>query len=97
MKKFSEDTIKQVADLNEQLFDAEQKVSNQENVVRAARFYFAAEPTQERLLDLRGAMANLRAEQANLDNLRTQFSEYVKNVYALDLGVWKWEDVRCKM
>lgn len=81
MAKINKKTVDAVKKLNEQLFEAEYKLETQQRAVSKYRYYLAAEPTAEKVMDLRGAMANLRAYQQQADKLRRQLEEALNNVW----------------
>ena len=74
-------TIDRIVDLNNRIFDQECKVDNLEHAVSAQRYYLAADKTAERVLELRGAMANLRAERDRLAALQSKMDDELANIF----------------
>ena len=74
--------LKLIIAANDDLMEKEHQVEHQRNAVSAARHYLAANPCRETVLDLRGAMANLRADQAAEDKARQRLETLVKDVFA---------------
>jgi len=66
---------------NDNLMEKEHRLEQQRNAVSAARYYFAAAPCKETVLNLRGAMANLRADQAAEEKARQRLETLVQDVY----------------
>ena len=74
-------TIDRIVDLNNRIFDQECKVDNLEHAVSTQRYYLAADKTAERILELRGAMANLRAERDRLAALQSKMDDELANIF----------------
>lgn len=83
MANLSEKAIKIVSELNEQLMEAEYKLEAQQRAVSKYRYYLAADANSETVLDLRGAMANLRAYQKQADELRTRLEQALDRVFEI--------------
>ena len=83
MANLSEKAIKIVSELNEQLMEAEYQLEAQQRAVSKYRYYLAADANSETVLDLRGAMANLRAYQKHADELRTHLEEALDRVFEM--------------
>ena len=81
MANLSEKAIKMVSELNEQLMEAEYQLEAQQRAVSKYRYYLAAEANSETVLDLRGAMANLRAYQKHADELRQQLEQALEHIW----------------
>jgi len=86
MANLSKKAVKTVSELNEQLFEAEYKLEAQQRAVSKSRYYLAADANSETVLDLRGAMANLRAQQQQADELRAKLERALDQVFALSLA-----------
>lgn len=70
------DYRKRLAELNNELFEAEQKLEILQRAVSAARYYLVAageEMTTRTVLDLVGAIDNYRAQENRVSNLRNLF------------------------
>lgn len=74
-------TIDRLVDLNNRIFDQERIVDDLTHAVSAQRYYLAADKTAERVLELRGAMANLRAERDRLAALQSKMDDELANIY----------------
>ena len=85
MANLSEKAIKIVSELNEQLMEAEYQLEAQQRAVSKYRYYLAADANSETVLDLRGAVANLRAYQKHADELRTRLEEALDRVFEISL------------
>ena len=83
MANLSEKAIKIVSELNEQLMEAEYKLEAQQRAVSKYRYYLAADANSETVLDLRGAVANLRAYQEQADELRTHLEQALDRVFEI--------------
>ena len=83
MANLSEKAITIVSELNEQIMEAEYKLEAQQRAVSKYRYYLAAEANSETVLDLRGAMANLRAYQKQADELRTHLEQALDRVFEI--------------
>jgi len=85
MANLSKKAVKTVSELNEQLIEAEYKLEAQQRAVSKCRYYLAADANCETVLDLRGAMANLKAYKQQADELRTRLEQALDQVFALSL------------
>ena len=85
MANLSEKAIKIVSELNEQLMEAEYQLEAQQRAVSKYRYYLAADANSETVLDLRGAVANLRAYQKHADELRPRLEEALDRVFEISL------------
>lgn len=74
-------TIDRIVDLNNRIFDQERIVDDLTHAVSAQRYYLAADKTAERVLELRGAMANLRAERDRLAALQSKMDDELTNIF----------------
>ena len=74
-------TIDRSVDLNNRIFDQERIVDDLTHAVSAQRYYLAADKTAERVLELRGAMANLRAERDRLAALQSKMDDELANIF----------------
>ena len=74
-------TIDRIVDLNNRIFDQERIVDDLTHAVSAQRYYLAADKTAERVLELRGAMANLRAERDRLAALQSKMDDELANIF----------------
>ncbi len=83
MANLSEKAITIVSELNEQLMEAEYKLEAQQRAVSKYRYYLAADANSETVLDLRGAVANLRAYQKQADELRTRLEQALDRVFEI--------------
>ena len=77
-------TIDRIVDLNNRIFDQERIVDELTHAVSAQRYYLAADKTAERVLELRGAMANLRAERDRLAALQSKMDDELTNIFNED-------------
>ena len=85
MANLSKKAVNTVKELNEQLIEAEYKLEAQQKAVSKYRYYLAADANSETVLDLRGAMANLRAYKQQADELRAKLEQALDQVFALSL------------
>lgn len=85
MANLSKKAVNTVSELNEQLMEAEYKLEAQQRAVSKCRYYLAADANSETVLDLRGAMANLKAYKQQADELRTRLEQALDQVFALSL------------
>lgn len=83
MANLSKKAVTAVKELNEQLFEAEYKLEAQQRAVSKYRYYLAADANSETVLDLRGAVANLRAYQKQADELRTRLEQALDRVFEI--------------
>ena len=83
-------TIDRIVDLNNRIFDQERIVDDLTHAVSAQRYYLAADKTAERVLELRGAMANLRAERDRLAALQSKMDDELANIFNED----NWSTVK---
>lgn len=83
MANLSKKAVNTVKELNEQLMEAEYKLEAQQRAVSKCRYYLAADANSETVLDLRGAMANLRAYQKQADELRTRLEQALDRVFEI--------------
>lgn len=74
-------TIDRIVDLNNRIFDQERIVDDLTHAVSAQRYYLAADKTAERILELRGAMANLRAERDRLAAIQSKMDDELANIF----------------
>ena len=85
MANLSKKAVNTVKELNEQLIEAEYKLEAQQKAVSKCRYYLAADANSETVLDLRGAMANLKAYKQQADELRAKLEQTLDQVFALSL------------
>lgn len=85
MANLSKKAVNTVSELNEQLMEAEYKLERQQRAVSRCRFYLAADANSETVLDLRGAMAYLKAYKQQADELRARLERALDQVFALSL------------
>lgn len=85
MANLSKKAVNTVKELNEQLMEAEYKLEAQKRAVSKCRYYLAADANSETVLDLRGAMANLKAYKQQADELRAKLEQALDQVFALSL------------
>lgn len=85
MANLSKKAVNTVSELNEQLMEAEYKLEAQQRAVSKCRYYLAANANSETVLDLRGAMANLKAYKQQTDELRARLEQALDQVFALSL------------
>lgn len=79
--KVNTEYLKLITEANDDLMEKEHHLERQRNAVSAARHYFAANPCRETVLDLRGAMANLKAIQLATDKARELLETLVQEVF----------------
>ena len=81
-KKIDPDYKQELISLNDALFDKEQELERIRMAVSAARFYLSGDPdNDERVYNLYGAMANLRAEEKKMADCRKRLEELVGEVF----------------
>ena len=81
-KRINPEYKEELRNLNDRLFDKEHELERQRMAVSAARYYLASDPTDDELVyNLHGAMANLRAKQKEVDDLRQQLEEMLNKVW----------------
>lgn len=83
MANLSKNAIDTVADLNNKLFEAEWELEQQQRAVSKYRYYLAAEANSETVMDLRGAIKNLRGKQQRVDELRRSLGKAIDNIWEL--------------
>ena len=83
MVTISQNAIATVKQLNDKLFEAEFELEAQQRAVSKYRYYLAADATQETVMDLRGAINNLRGKQKRVDELRQQLNQAVDDIWSL--------------
>lgn len=83
MVTISHNAIATVKQLNDKLFEAEFELEAQQRAVSKYRYYLAADATQETVMDLRGAIHNLRGKQKRVDELRQQLNQAVDDIWSL--------------
>ena len=83
MANLSKNAIDIVADLNNKLFEAEWELEQQQRAVSKYRYYLAAEANSETVMDLRGAIKNLRGKQQRVDELRRSLDKAIDNIWEL--------------
>lgn len=83
MANLSKNAIDTVADLNNKLFEAEWELEQQQRAVSKYRYYLAAEANSETVMDLRGAIKNLRGKQQRVDELRRSLDKAIDNIWEL--------------
>lgn len=81
-KQINPEYLKLITDANDDLMEQEHHLERLRCAVSAARHYLAANPCRETVLDLRGSMANLRAQQAATDKARQRLETLVQDVFA---------------
>jgi hypothetical protein len=75
--------VEVIADLNEKLFEAEYELESQKRAVSKYRHFLAANPCKETMMDLCGAIQNLRGKQMRVDELRKRLDDAVDNRWNL--------------
>ena len=80
MANISKNAVETIKQLNEELFEAEYKLEQQRRAVSKYRYYLAADPTADSVMDLHGAMANLRACQQHADSLHKALEKAMENI-----------------
>ena len=85
MANLSKKAVETISKLNEQLLEAEYKLEAQQRAVSKYRYYLAADANSSTVMDLRGAMANLRAYQKRVNELREQLERALDQVFAISL------------
>jgi hypothetical protein len=83
MANLSKKAVNTVKELNEQLIEAEYKLEAQQRAVSKYRYYLAAEANSETVMDLRGAIKNLRGKQQRVDELRRSLDKAINNIWEL--------------
>ena len=83
MAQVSQTAIDIIADLNNKLFEAEWELEQQQRAVSKYRHYLAAEANRETVLDVRGAIKNLRGKQQQVDELRRSLDKAIDNIWTL--------------
>lgn len=83
MANLSKKAVETISKLNEQLLEAEYKLEAQQRAVSKYRYYLAADANSSTVMDLRGAMANLRAYQKQADDLRTRLEQALDRVFEI--------------
>ena len=83
MAQITQNAIDTVADINNKLFEAEWELEQQQRAVSKYRYYLAAEPNSETVMDLRGAIKNLRGKQQRVDELRRSLDKAIDNIWEL--------------
>lgn len=79
MARLKQDYIKRIALINDVLFDAEIEAQRLKGVVNKFRYYFAADPNEEGLRNLYGALANFNAAREKEEKLRKQLENEIKD------------------
>lgn len=83
MAQVSQTAIDIIADLNNKLFEAEWELEQQQRAVSKYRYYLAADPTADSVMDLRGSIKNLRGKQQRVDELRRSLDKAIDNIWSL--------------
>lgn len=83
MAQLSKNAIETVKSLNEQLFEAEYNLEQQQRAVSKYRYYLAADPSAESVMDLKGSMANLRAYEKKVADIKRSLDKALENVWTL--------------
>jgi hypothetical protein len=83
MANISKNAVETIKDLNEKLFEAEWKLEQQQRAVSKYRYYLAADPTADSVMDLRGSMANLKAYEKNVADIRRSLDKALENIWTL--------------
>lgn len=83
MAQITQNAIDTVADINNKLFEAEWELEQQQRAVSKYRYYLAAEANSETVMDLRGAIKNLRGKQQRVDELRRSLDKAIDNIWKL--------------
>ena len=73
--------LKLIIEANDDLMEKEHQEEHQRNAVSAARHYLAANPCRETVLDLRGALANLKADHKACLRARYRLETLVQDVF----------------
>ena len=79
----SQNAIDIVAELNDKLFEAEWELEQQQRAVSKYRHYLAAEKNYETVMDVRGAIKNLRGKQQRVDELRRSLDKAIDEIFSL--------------
>lgn len=83
MATISQNAIETIANLNNKLFEAEWELEQQQRAVSKYRHYLAAEANRETVMDLRGAIMNLRGQQRRVEDLRRSLDKAIDNIWTL--------------
>jgi hypothetical protein len=83
MAKLSENAVETIKVLNEQLFDAEYELERQKRAVSKYRYYLAANPSADTVMDLRGSMANLKACEKKVADIRRSLDKALESIWTL--------------
>jgi hypothetical protein len=83
MAKLSKNAVETVKSLNEQLFEAEYELEQQRRAVSKYRYYLAADPSADSVMDLRGSMANLRAYEKKVADIKRSLDKALENIWTL--------------
>lgn len=83
MAQLSKNAIETVKSLNDQLFEAEYNLEQQQRAVSKYRYYLAADPSAESVMDLKGSMANLRAYEKKVADIKRSLDKALENVWTL--------------
>lgn len=79
----SKNAIEIITHLNNTLFDAEQELEDVKRQVSANRWYFAANPTKDNVLDLRNAMQRMKVLEEKVSNTKRSLDKAITDIYSL--------------
>ncbi len=86
MNKKEEDIIKEIVELNDDLFVEERELKLYEEDVLALRYKLAGEKSEKRIVNLKAAVMNLNAARERVSKKRTEFEQklmdYYKEIYS---------------
>ena len=80
--RLTQNVINNIVELNDKIFEQERIIDDLEHAISANRYYLAAQKSEARVLDLRAAMANLKAARERLETLKQTFEWNIEHVYA---------------
>lgn len=83
MTKINAEYHKELIRVNELLFNEESVLERLKLAVSAARHYLSAFPDDdERVFNLQGAIANMRAQENKVRNIRAKLEEMANDVFS---------------
>lgn len=83
MVKINAEYHKELIRVNELLFNEESELERLKLVVSAARHFLSAFPDDsESVFNLRGAIANMRAQENKVRNIRAKLEEMANDVFS---------------
>lgn len=80
--RLTQNVINNIVEMNDKIFEQERIIDDLEHAISANRYYLAAQKSEARVLDLRAAMANLKAARERLETLKQTFEWNIEHVYA---------------